>query len=119
MIRVLLATKSPAVSTRLKDLVQQDREMEVVREVTDPVDLLVAVNQTQAEMVIGEWPESEEVPGIITHLLTEFPELLVIGIPPNREYAFAYRQTITATRFRTTELHDVLGELRRAAPALK
>ena len=40
-------------------------------------------------------PESGGDPGLTSHLLTEYPDLLVIALSPVAESAFVYRQVIT------------------------
>ena len=119
MIKVILALESPVLRELLGDLIEREPGIELVREVADPIDLLVEVKQTQAEVVIQEWPESEEIPGICSHLLTEYPDLLLIGITQDTGHAFVCELTIARRRFRTAELHDVLFEIQKRVPALK
>ena len=52
--------------------------MEIECEVLDPIDLLLAVKDTEADVVVMNLSESQRTPEICTHLLTEFPDLLVI-----------------------------------------
>jgi hypothetical protein len=121
MIRVLLAVESQMLS-ELKEHIERDDNMEVVGEVSEvanPLDLLLAVDGTQANVVIHGWPESQEMPGVCTHLLAEFPDLLVIGIPPSRDRAVACRQTITKTTIRMAGMEDLLAEIRQTEPALR
>lgn len=117
MIRVLFAVESSAVCNRLRDLIGQDPDVEVVGEVADPIDLLVAVNRTQADVAIVKWPQSGELPGICSHLLTEYPDLLVIGIPLREDRAYACRQRIARTRLPTME--GVVSEIHRRVPAVR
>lgn len=117
-IRVLLAVDSPMLRELLKDRIQPQRDIEVVGEAADPVDLLLAVHATQADVVIHTWPEST-TPGICSHLLAEYPGLLVIGIPPNENRAYACHQAISTTRLPTAGLEEMLAEIRQTVPALK
>jgi DNA-binding NarL/FixJ family response regulator len=116
MIRVLLAVESP-VSERLQKLIQQDADIEIVGQVTDPVDVLVAVKETQADVVIQQFPQSGSLPGICSNLLMEYPHLLVIGIPPRQDRVFACRQRIA--RKRLPALEDLIPEIHRGVPAAK
>ncbi len=121
MVKVLLALESAPLRELLKDLVEREPGLALAGEVevADPIDLLVGVKKTQADVVVQTWQGSEEMPGICSHLLTEFPDLLVIGVPRHGDHAFVCRQTIDKRRVRTTELHDLLLELCQTAPALK
>ncbi len=118
-IRVLLAVDSPMLRELLKDRIQPQRDIEVVGEAADPVDLLLAVRATDADVVIHTWPESTEAPGICSHLLTEYAGLLVIGIPPDEDRAYACHQAISTTRLPTAGLEEMLAEIRQTVPALK
>jgi hypothetical protein len=80
-IRVILALGPTILQRLLRDLIEREEGVEVVDETDDPVDLLMAVRRTEANVVLIAWPKSGEMPGICTHLLLEFPELLVIGLP--------------------------------------
>lgn len=121
MIKVLLALESPVLRELLRDLIEGEPGIALAGEVevADPIDLLVEVKETQADVVVQTWQGSEEMPGICSHLLTEFPDLLVIGVPRYGDHAFVCRQTIAKRRVRTTELHDLLLEICQTAPALK
>ena len=117
-IRIVLALESPLLCEVLRDLIQQEPDLEVVAEADDPVDLLLTVDLTKVNVFIHSW-ESHEVPAICSHLLTEYPDLLVIGIPPNADLAYACRQAIAKTKFPTARLQDVLSEIRRPRAMLQ
>ena len=118
-IRVLLAVESSTLCDVLKGQIQEQRDVEVVGEVIDPVELLLAVGATQADVVIHTWPESEETPGICSHLLLEYPDLLVIGISPNEDRAYACRQAISTTTLPTAELGELFAEMRQTVRVLR
>ena len=120
MIKVLLALESPVLRELLRNLIEREPGIALSGEVevADPIDLLVEVKETQADVVVQTWQGSEEMPGICSLLLTEFPDLLVIGVPRHGDHAFACRQTIASRRFPATELQDVLLEILQGAPAL-
>jgi hypothetical protein len=118
MIKVLLALHSPDRRKLWRGLIEQEPCIELIGEVEDPVDLLVEVTRTQVDAVIQEWP-SEETPGFVSILLTEYPDLLVVGIPENGAHAFLCRQAISKKQLPTADLHDVLSEVQRRVPALR
>jgi len=119
MIKVLLALDSPDRRELVRKLIEQEPGVELVGEVADPIDLLVEVKRQQADLVVQEWP-GEEIPGICSHLLIEYPDLLLIGIPRDSAHVFLCRQTVSKRRFPSAKLQEVLARIRRrSAPALK
>ncbi len=114
-IKVLLAVESPMLRELLSEHIGNEPDLEVVDERVAPVDLLVAVARTEADVVIQTWPASGEMPNILTHLFVEYPELLVIGLPDDLDHAVICRQTITKTEFPTVGLQEVLSEIRSRA----
>jgi len=112
MVKVLLALESPDWRELLRNLIEHEPGLELVGEAADPIDLLVEVKSRQADLVLQEWP-AEELPGICSHLLIEYPDLLVVGIPRDSEHVFLCRQTVSTRRFPSTKLQEVLAKIRR------
>ena len=94
-VKVLLANRPEALRTGLATLLQQQSDIEVVGTVLDPVELLVAVGDIQADVVVVTLPDSGEMPGICSHLLHEYPQLLILVLSSARTRACVYRQAIT------------------------
>ena len=94
-IKVLLANTPEALPAGLAILLQQQSDIEVVGTIVDPVELLVAVADTQADVVVVALPDSGEMPGICSHLLHEYPQLLILALSSARTKACVYRQAIT------------------------
>jgi len=119
--KVLLAVESPLLRELLSENIGREPDVEVVDESVvgksvDPIDLLVAVGRTEADVLIQTWPASGEMPNILTHLFVEYPELLVIGLPDDLDQAVICRQTITKTEFPMVGLQEVLSQLRPPVP---
>jgi len=114
-IRVLLAVDQQMNRQLLRDAVASEADMEVVGEVAEPVDLLVRVAETGANVVLCSWAESAEVPPICTHLLAEYPGLLVVGLSESGISAWACQQTITLTRLPRPGISELLSEIRQRA----
>ena len=57
-VKVLLANRPEALPISLATLLQQQSDIEVVDTVLDPVELLVAVEDTQADVVVVTLPDS-------------------------------------------------------------
>ena len=109
-IRVLLATLPPLVSGLLTHLIQGQTDMEVVDAVSQPVQLLLAVKDTRAQVVIVPLPGSGEIPGICSHLLAEFPDLLILALSITGEAGFIY----TAERVVEAPVNNILKSIRLA-----
>jgi DNA-binding NarL/FixJ family response regulator len=113
-LRVLLAVDSPLVRDALRRRLDREEDVCLAGEAADPVDLLMAVRSTGANVVIHSWPRSREIPGICSHLLAEYPDLLIIAIPSDSDRIVTCRQTITVSEFQNAGVENVLSELRRA-----
>jgi DNA-binding NarL/FixJ family response regulator len=109
-IRVLLAALPPLVSSLLTYLIQDQSDMEVVDAIGEPVQLLMAVKDTRANVVVLPLPESGEMPGICSHLLAEFPDLLILALSINGESGFI----CTAGRVQEAPLNNILKTIRLA-----
>ena len=96
---------------------QADLDVEAVE--PDPVELLAAVDRIEADVVIVTLPESGEDPGISTHLLAEFPGLLVIAVSAVGERAVVYRQVITREELRPVVEGQIVAAIRSQAEKLR
>ena len=113
-VRVLLANRPRALRTRLAGLFQLQSDIEVVGTVLDPIELLMAVEDTQADVVVMTLPDSREVPGICSHLLYEYPRLLILALSSTRTRACVYRQVITVEQLSYTSDEEILVAVRKA-----
>ena len=112
-VRVLLANKPRMLRELLRSLIQRQADMEVMGEVLDPVELLLAVDETQADVVVVDLPESGEEPGICSHLLAEYPQLLVLALSPGRDRAILYRQSIIKEELSKLSEDEILEAIRK------
>lgn len=113
-IKVLLANKPRILRESLKDLIQGQPDMEVVAEVFDPVELLLKVGETHADVVLVELPDAAKDPGICSHLLAEYPEVLILAVSSGSGRAFLYRQTLSRQPIEQISSMGVLSAIRRA-----
>jgi DNA-binding NarL/FixJ family response regulator len=112
-VKVLLANGPEALPIGLATLLQQQSDIEVVGTVLDPVELLVAVGDTQADVVVVTLPDSGEMPGICSHLLHEYPQLLILALSSARTRACVYRQAITVEPLADISDEGILTTVRR------
>lgn len=115
--RVLLSIEFQLLSNLLRSLLSAEPDVEIVGEVLDPADLLIATGQTEAHVVIQCWP-SDQMPGVCSHLLAAFPDLTVIGISAEGESNFACRRPIVVNHLSPPGLPSVQNAIREAIAEL-
>lgn len=113
LVKVLLANRPEALRTGLVMLLQQQSDIEVAGTILDPVELLVAVGDTQADVVVVTLPDSGEMPGICSHLLQEYPQLLILALSSARTRGCVYRQAITVESLADLSDAGILTAVRR------
>jgi len=80
----------------------------------DPIELLVAVENTQADAVVVTLPDSGEMSGICSHLLYEYPQLLILALSSTHTRACVDRQAITIEQLSGTSDEEILTAMRMA-----
>jgi DNA-binding NarL/FixJ family response regulator len=94
-VRILMIDVQGEIHDLLQALVAHRDDMEMVGEASDPIDLLLAVNDTQSDVVILEYSQPDRIPGICTHLLAEYPDLLIFVLSTRDHRCFLYERNIT------------------------
>jgi DNA-binding NarL/FixJ family response regulator len=113
-VRVLLANSPRALRTHLARLLRLQSDIEVAGTVLDPIDLLSAVEETQAAVVVVTLPASGEMPGICSHLFYEYPELVILALSSTQSRAYVYRQVIEVEQLSSPSDEDILAAVRKA-----
>jgi DNA-binding NarL/FixJ family response regulator len=72
-----------------KQLILEQPDMEVVGELGNGVQLLLATGQTQPDIIILG-VESSELPGIGSHILHEFPHVKLLGVSVDAQHLSLY-----------------------------
>ena len=98
----------------VEDLIRRQVDMEVVGVVSDPVELLLAVGETQAQVVVLNSSDPEDDPGICSHLLAEYRELIILAIPGESSRAFTYRQITLKEELSVESEEEVIAAIRRS-----
>ena len=113
-LRILLANQPRMHRELLRQLITQQLDMDVVAEELDPVQLLLTVRQTEADVVVLTLPKSGEDPGLCSHLLSEYPNLVVLALSGVQDDASLYRLEIVRQRLASTADGPLLAALRQA-----
>ena len=112
-VRVLLANRPRMLRESLRLMLESQGDIDVATAAPDPVELLAAVDRTDAEVVLVTLPESGGDPGICSHLLAQYPELLVIALSPVEQRAVAFRRVITREELVPLAEENLLRTIRR------
>src|SRR5262245_49126703 len=107
-----------ALHNLLQDVIQRQKNMLIVGEAFDPIDLLLTVNETDADVVIMGHPQADRMPGICTHLLAEFPILLILIVSTIDQRAFLYERKITQEEVSYTIPEDLIARVNEAYSAI-
>jgi chemotaxis response regulator CheB len=114
LVKILMVDVPSGLRNLLQDVIQRQENMLVVGEAFDPIDLLLTVNETDADVVIMGHSQADSMPGICTHLLIEFPILLVLIVSTIDERAFLYRRQITQEEVSYTIPEDLIARVNEA-----
>ena len=105
------------VNNWLPAIIAGQDDFEIVGSARTPVDLLVEVKRTAADVVVLAMDDSTSS-GLFTHLFAEFPGLVVLGVSRRHNYAFI--EQLRPKRREIGPISDVqrvMNELRRAVQA--
>lgn len=90
-IKVMLSSRPRMLSDVIRNMVTHQPDMEVVGEVIDPIELLIAVKKIQVDVVIITPVTSAATPRICSQLLEEHPSLKVMTLPAEGNTAYLYQ----------------------------
>jgi hypothetical protein len=82
MTKILFAIRPKLLRDALCAQLAALGEVQVVGEVDNDLDLLLAVRATKANVVLHSWRD-DAMPALYTHLLQEYPGLVAIGVAPD------------------------------------
>ncbi len=88
MIRLLIRERWKDNHRPIKTALQAQPEVEIVGEVAEHVELLVAVRDTNADAVLLVIDPDEDE-GMLSHLFAEYPDLTVLAMPAGKPAAEA------------------------------
>lgn len=113
-IKVLLASRPKLLSEVIRYLIERQPDMIVVSEVLDPIDLLLAVKATNADVVIVTPLPANGDPDICILLLAEYPLLIIVTQSAKGEAAHLYQSGVRKKRLDEPSEQSILGAIREA-----
>src|SRR5579872_1486735 len=94
-IRVLVGDVPAEVEAWL-DVVSRERiGIQVVGHAHDTVQVLLKVRETGADVVVAMLKNGGEEPGLVSHLLGEYPSVVVLAMAPELKCASIFRLATT------------------------
>jgi len=76
-IRILIANLSDLLTQFIIEMVDQQPQMQIVGQVQGQLEILIAA-QKGVDMVILGTPHLKPVPGIVSHMMNEFPNMKIL-----------------------------------------
>lgn len=113
-IKVLLASRPKLLSEVIRYMVARQQDMEVVSEVLDPIDLLLAVQATSAEVVIVTPLPANGDPHICIQLLAAYPQLKIVTQSAKGEAAYLYQSGSPKKRIEEPSEQSMFGAIRES-----
>lgn len=112
-VKVLMANQPESARTFLEKLLIEQEDVRVVEAVLEPIELLIAVEDSQADIVVVTLPESGNIPGICSHLLYQYPELLILALSSDCQQLRMYRLVIEETQIDVVSSDNILSVVRQ------
>jgi DNA-binding NarL/FixJ family response regulator len=113
MIHVILSIPTTLVREAVRKELEGNDDIRVVAETASSVELLCRAEMEQADAVILEHRDGE-MPGVLTHLFNEFPQIVAVAVARNGNRAVVYRQQVSEQVYGGVSLAELLTELRTA-----
>jgi len=111
-IKVLLASRPKMLSEVIRHMVERQPDMEVMGEVLDPIELLLAVKATSAEVIIVTPLEANGEPHICIQLLAKYPWLKIVTQSARGEAVFLHQSGSPKKRIDEPSEQLLLGAIR-------
>ena len=96
-LRILLACQQMKRFHDLKAMLSSNPHVQIVGEVTNPIDVLLEVARTRAQLVVIDLPPSGDDPGLCSHLLSENPEATIVAVSYEGDKGVLYETGVLRT----------------------
>ncbi|MGH7453732.1 MAG: hypothetical protein ACRENG_20450 [bacterium] len=113
-LKVLLAIQPKMLSEVIRNMIARQPDMEVVGELLEPTEFLVAVRTTPVDVIIVTPLDAEEEPRICRYLLTEHPQVKIITLSAKGDAAFLYELGVRKERIDQPSKPLILGAIRES-----
>jgi len=110
-IRVLLANHPMMVPETIRQLVEEQEDMEVVGDCRGPMKILQETGHTKADAVILTQEGTDE-PGLCSQLLAVYPDLTIVGVTSDMQMAFTQQLCSHRRNTPNAEERDIIQMIR-------
>jgi chemotaxis response regulator CheB len=98
-IRVLVANRPRLIRELLLETISDQPDIEVVGEVQNEADILVAVEQKRPDFLIVALDNPRSRPPVCATLLEKFPDMKILALAPERNISVFYWASIDIHSF--------------------
>ncbi len=112
-IRVLLANHPMMIPDAIRQLVEDQEDMELVGDSRGPMKILQDVGRTKADAVILA-QEGPDEPALCSQLLAVYPDLTIIAVTTDMSTAITQQLRAHRQSVHTNDLGDVVQAMRMA-----
>jgi len=110
----MLSSRPKMLSEVIRSMVEHQPDMEVVGEVIDPIELLIAAKAMLVDVVIISPLKANGVPRICSQLLGEHPLLKIMTLSAEGESAFFYQSDTPKMRIDEPSEQAILNAIRKS-----
>jgi DNA-binding NarL/FixJ family response regulator len=90
-IKIMIASRPKIISDVIRNMIESQPDMLLLKEVIDPIRLLYATNETEVDVVIVTPLKMKGEPLICSHLLAEHPNLKIIVLKAEGDAAYLFQ----------------------------
>ena len=112
-IRVLLANHPLMIPDAIRQLVEEQEDMELVGDCRGPMHILRETGRTKADAVILAYEGMVE-PSLCSQLLATYPDLTILSVRPDLTSVFTQQLCCSRRNFITVQRQDIVQSLRAA-----
>ncbi|CAI4033603.1 hypothetical protein DNFV4_04044 [Nitrospira tepida] len=112
-IRILLANHPLMLPDDIRNLVEEQEDMEIVGDCRGPMKILQEAGRTKADAVILAHEGTQE-PGLCSQLLAVYPDLTILGVTADMTAGFVRQMCSRRHALAEIKKQDVIDRLRTA-----
>ncbi len=112
-IRVLIGHMQGALAPQIVQHILEQSDMLLVGQIQSPIDLLLAVD-AGVDVLVMTSSDVIKLPGIGTHLLSEYPHLRIIVIESEQSLAMMYWLGLRQRELSAVSAETLLDDIRYA-----